>query len=53
MLEKKVWQVGILFFFFFFFIYIFFYVELLHNYQIYLDFAHASHKILLSLFGYP
>ena len=27
-----------------------FYVDLYHNYQIYLDFAHTTHKSLLSLF---
>ena len=44
MLEKKIGRVGRD---------SFFYVELYHNYQIYLDFAHTSHKILLCLFGYP
>ena len=43
----------ILFFFYFFIYFFFFFVELYHSYKIYLDFAHTSHKILPSLFGYP
>ena len=39
--------------FFFFVFFLHFYVELYHNYQIYLEFAHISHKTLLSLFVYP
>ena len=31
----------------------FFFCKLYYNYQIYMGFAHTSHKILLSLFGYP
>ena len=51
---KKKERVGRVSFFFFFFFFLFFFcVELYHNYQIYLDFTHTSHKILLSLFGYP
>ena len=43
--KKKIGRVGRDCFFFFFFFYIFFYVELYHNYQIYLDFAQTSQKI--------
>ena len=35
------------------YLFLHFYVELYHNYQIYLDFMHTSHTILLSPFGYP
>ena len=38
----------------FFFLCVCFYVDFyFYDYQIYLDLEHTSHKILLSLFGYP